>query len=47
LVAAGANTGLHGGYAQWTAECAARHAGHHDISEFLLYHEKRPSKKKT
>jgi ankyrin repeat protein len=47
LVAAGANTSLHGGYSGWTAECAARHAGHHDISEFLLYHEKRPSKKKT
>lgn len=47
LVAAGANTDLHGGYAGWTAECAARRAGHHDISEFLLYHEKRPSKKKT
>lgn len=47
LVAAGANTSLHGGYSQWTAECAARHAGHHDISEFLLYHEKRPSKKKS
>lgn len=47
LVAAGAKTGLHGGYAQWTAECAARLAGHHDISEFLLYHEKRPSKKST
>jgi hypothetical protein len=46
LVAAGANTSLRGGYAQWTAECAARHAEHHDISEFLLYHEKRPSKKK-
>jgi hypothetical protein len=47
LVAAGANTSLHGGYAGWTAECAARHMEHHDISEFLLYHEKRPPKKKT
>jgi hypothetical protein len=47
LVAAGANTGLRGGYAQLTAECVARHAEHHDISEFLLYHEKRPTKKKN
>jgi hypothetical protein len=47
LVAAGANTDLRGGYSQWTAECAARQAGHHDISEFLLYHEKRPSKKEN
>jgi ankyrin repeat protein len=47
LVAVGANTSLHGGYAQLTAECIARHEGHHDISEFLLYHEKRPSKKKS
>ena len=43
LVAAGANVGLHGGYAQRTAECIARHEGHHEISEFLCYHEKRPS----
>ncbi len=42
LVAAGANTSLHGGVAQWTAECIARRNGHHDISEFLCYHEKRP-----
>jgi hypothetical protein len=34
---------LHGGYAQRTAECIARHEGHHEISEFLCYHEKRPS----
>ena len=47
LVAAGANTSLRGGYSQWTAECAARRAEHHHISEFLLYHEKRPSKKKS
>jgi ankyrin repeat protein len=47
LVAAGADTGLRGGYAQLTAECIARHAEHHDISEFLLYHEKRPSRKKN
>ena len=43
LVAAGANVGLHGGYGQLTAECIARRAGHHEISEFLCYHEKRPS----
>ena len=42
LVAAGADVGLHGGYAQLTAECIARHKGHHEISEFLCYHEKRP-----
>jgi len=47
LVAAGANTSLHGGYSGRTAECVARHAGHHDISEFLLYYEKPPSKKKS
>jgi ankyrin repeat protein len=47
LVAAGANTSLHGGYSQLTAECVARLEGHHDISEFLLYHEKRPTKKKS
>lgn len=45
LVAAGANTNLHGGHAQWTAECIARHEGHHEISEFLLYHETKPSTK--
>jgi len=43
LVAAGADIGLHGGVPQWTAECAARRAGYHEISEFLCYHEKRPS----
>lgn len=43
LVAAGANVGLYGGHAGRTAECVARHAGHHEISEFLCYHEKRPS----
>jgi ankyrin repeat protein len=43
LVAAGANVGLYGGYAQLTAECIARTAGYHEISEFLCYHEKRPS----
>jgi ankyrin repeat protein len=44
LVAAGADTSLHGGYSQLTPECVARHVGHHEISEFLLYHEKHPSK---
>ena len=43
LVAAGADVSLHGGYAQLTAECIARHEDHHEISEFLCYHEKRPS----
>jgi ankyrin repeat protein len=43
LVAAGAEVGLHGGIAQLTAECIARRADHHEISEFLCYHEKRPS----
>jgi ankyrin repeat protein len=43
LVGAGANVGLHGGCSQWTAECVARHRGHHEISEFLLYHEKKPT----
>jgi ankyrin repeat protein len=42
LVAAGANVGLYGGHAGRTAECVARHEGHHEISEFLCYHEKRP-----
>jgi ankyrin repeat protein len=42
LVAAGANVALHGGYGQLTAECMARHAGYHEISEFLCYHEKKP-----
>ena len=43
LVSAGAEVGLHGGYGQLTAECIARHEAHHDISEYLCYHEKRPS----
>jgi len=43
LVAAGADISLHGGYGQRTAECIARHEGHHEISEFLCYHEKKPS----
>jgi ankyrin repeat protein len=42
LVAAGAEIRLHGGYGQRTAECIARHNNHHEISEFLCYHEKRP-----
>ncbi len=41
LVAAGADVSLHGGYDQLTAECKARLEGHHEISEFLCYHEKR------
>jgi ankyrin repeat protein len=47
LVAAGANVALHGGYAQLTAECIARMAGRHEISEFLCYHEKKPSAPKS
>ena len=42
LVAAGANVGLHGGFAQRTAECIARHKEYHEISEFLCCNEKRP-----
>jgi ankyrin repeat protein len=43
LVGADADVGLHGGVGQLTAECIARHQGYHEISELLLYHEKRPS----
>ena len=43
LVGAGADVALHGGCAQLTAECIARHEGHHQISEFLLYYERKPS----
>lgn len=43
LVAAGADVGLRGSLWQLPAEAIARREGHHDISEFLLYHEKRPS----
>jgi ankyrin repeat protein len=43
LVGAGADVGLHAGCGQRTPECIARHQGHHEISEFLLYHEKKPS----
>lgn len=42
LVAGGALVSLHGGYGQMTAECIARRKGNHEISEYLLYHEKRP-----
>jgi ankyrin repeat protein len=43
LVGAGANVALRGSIWQLPAEAVARREGHHDISEFLLYHEKRPS----
>jgi ankyrin repeat protein len=43
LVAAGADVSLRGSIWQLPAEAVARREGHHDISEFLLYHEKRPS----
>ncbi len=43
LVARGADIGLHGGYEQLTAECIARRQGHHDISEFLCYNERKPT----
>lgn len=43
LVAAGADVALVGGLWQLPPEGIARHQGHHHISEFLLYHEKRPS----
>lgn len=42
LVGAGANVSLRGGIWQLPAEAVARREGHHDISEFLLYYEKRP-----
>ncbi len=41
LVGAGADVGLRGGIWQLPPEAAARRSGHHDISEFLLYHEKK------
>jgi ankyrin repeat protein len=41
LVAAGADVSIYGGIAGITAECAARHAHQHAISEFLCYNEKR------
>jgi ankyrin repeat protein len=43
LVAAGANVGLYGGKAGRTAECIARHEGHHEISEYLCCNEKKPA----
>ena len=43
LVAAGADVSLRGSNWQLPAEAVARRHGHHDISEFLLYHEKRPA----
>jgi ankyrin repeat protein len=43
LVAAGADVSLRGSVWQLPAEAVARREGHHDISEFLLYHEKKPS----
>lgn len=43
LVAAGADVSLRGSIWQLPAEAVARRAGHHHISEFLLYHEKKPS----
>jgi ankyrin repeat protein len=43
LVGAGADVSLRGSIWQLPAEAVARREGHHDISEFLLYHEKRPS----
>src|SRR5579859_5978660 len=42
LVAAGADVGLRGSISQLPPEAIARRQGHHDISEFLLYHEKKP-----
>ena len=43
LVAAGADVNLRGSILQLPAEAVARREGHHDISEFLLYHEKKTS----
>ena len=43
LVGAGADVNRRGGICQIPPEAIARREGHHDISEFLLYHEKRPS----
>jgi ankyrin repeat protein len=45
LVAAGANVSLRGGIIQLPAEAIARRQGHHDVSEFLLYHEKQTPRK--
>jgi ankyrin repeat protein len=42
LIAAGADVALAGGLWQLPPEGIARRQGHHHISEFLLYHEKKP-----
>ena len=42
LVIAGADVSLRGSISQLPPEAIARRQGHHDISEFLLYHEKKP-----
>jgi ankyrin repeat protein len=44
LVGAGADVSRRGGICQIPPEAVARREGHHDISEFLLYHEKRPAR---
>lgn len=41
LIAHGANPNLYAGAVMIRAEAYARYAGHHAISEFLLYHEDR------
>jgi ankyrin repeat protein len=43
LVAAGADVSLRGSIWQLPPEAVARREGHHDVSEFLLYHEKTSS----
>jgi ankyrin repeat protein len=43
LVGSGADVCRRGGICQITPEAVARREGHHDISEFLLYHEKKPA----
>ena len=43
LVGAGADVSRRGGICQIPPEAIARREGYHDISEFLLYHEKRTS----
>lgn len=43
LIAGGAKVSLRGSIWQLPAEAVARLQGHHDISEFLLYHEKKPA----
>jgi ankyrin repeat protein len=44
LIAHGADPNLYTGVAAVRAECYARRSGHHDISEFLLYHEDKHNK---